>query len=259
MLVTMKQSVLDRAGDRTPAPRRRGRRAGIIIGVIALLGLGATSGGVALGMIPQPFAAAPAPAPSPTTIEPSETPTESSAPVIERPTVTPTPTSTRRPYALDDPSTWTMSGSEVGPIALGGDFAAETDDLQPTYTLDSAANCPNPDVAFFTRGDAPRLVVTRVDGKVDGVQVGLNAPSDTTSGRAPTTAEDAGLGSTVEQLKALYPDLHDAGAYGTDGAFALWSIERGGRFITFELDGDGARVGTVWVGSTEKPPYEFCG
>jgi hypothetical protein len=97
MLVSMKQTVLDRAEDRRPAPRRRGRRAGIAIGVIALLGIGATSGGVALGMIPQPFTvSAPAPAPSPT--EPTMPSTPATAPVRETPDPVPTqtPTSTAR-------------------------------------------------------------------------------------------------------------------------------------------------------------------
>lgn len=92
MLVSMKRTVLTRAAEPRSQPRRRGRRAGIVIGVIAVLGIGATSGGVALGMIPQPFAAAPAPNPSATAVEPSGTPSESSAPVVERPTVTPTAT-----------------------------------------------------------------------------------------------------------------------------------------------------------------------
>jgi hypothetical protein len=98
MLVSMKQTVLDRAEDRRPAPRRRGRRAGIVIGVIALLGIGATSGGVALGMIPQPFTAS---APAPTT-EPSEPVMPSapeSAPVQETPEPAPTPTATPTPVA----------------------------------------------------------------------------------------------------------------------------------------------------------------
>ncbi|MDN4649602.1 hypothetical protein [Curtobacterium sp. PsM8] len=93
MLVSMKQTVLDRAEDRRPAPRRRGRRAGIVIGVIALLGLGATSGGVALGMIPQPFTAS-APAPTPSPSEPVAPSTPESAPVQETPDPVPTPTPT---------------------------------------------------------------------------------------------------------------------------------------------------------------------
>ncbi|PZE80626.1 hypothetical protein DEI91_13885 [Curtobacterium sp. MCBD17_032] len=105
MLVSMKQTVLDRAEDRRPAPRRRGRRAGIAIGVIALLGLGATSGGVALGMIPQPFTAS-APAPSPT--GPAAPSTPAAAPVQEIPdpvhSPTPTPTPTPTPAAATLPS-----------------------------------------------------------------------------------------------------------------------------------------------------------
>ncbi len=95
MLVSMKQNVLARAELDRPAPKRRGRRAGIVIGVIAVLGIGVGSGAVALGMVPQPFTAAPAP--SPTVTEPPETPTKSSAPVISEPTATPTPTSTPTP------------------------------------------------------------------------------------------------------------------------------------------------------------------
>jgi hypothetical protein len=104
MLVTMKQSVLDRAEDRRPAPRRRGRRAGIVIGVIALLGLGATGGGVALGMIPQPFAAAPAPTSTPRTTEPAVPSTPAAAPVQETPDPTPTATPTPTPVVATIPS-----------------------------------------------------------------------------------------------------------------------------------------------------------
>lgn len=99
MLVTMKQTVLDSAADRKPAPRWRGRRAGIAIGVIALLGLGATSGGVALGMIPQPFAAVPAPTTTPGPTEPAAPSTPAAAPVRETPDPVPTATITPTPVA----------------------------------------------------------------------------------------------------------------------------------------------------------------
>ncbi|WP_420365380.1 hypothetical protein AAEP80_17935 [Curtobacterium sp. L3-7] len=89
MLVTMKHNVLARAELDRPAPGRRGHRAGIVIGIIAVLGIGVGSGAVALGMVPQPFTAAPAP--SPTVTEPTQTPTKSSAPVVNEPTTTPTP------------------------------------------------------------------------------------------------------------------------------------------------------------------------
>ncbi|QWS33698.1 hypothetical protein [Curtobacterium aetherium] len=96
MLVSMKQTVLDRAGDPRPAPRRRGRRIGIAVGVVALFGLGATSGAVALGMIPQPFTAA---APTTEPSEPTAPSTPASAPVQEIPDPVPSPTSTPTPTA----------------------------------------------------------------------------------------------------------------------------------------------------------------
>ncbi|WFR67037.1 hypothetical protein P9139_21205 [Curtobacterium flaccumfaciens] len=87
MLVSMKQNVLERA---TPRPKRRGRRAGIAIGIVGVLMLGAAGGGVALGLIPTSLTADPAPTAT-TTPEPTQTETPSGAPVIGRPTPTPPP------------------------------------------------------------------------------------------------------------------------------------------------------------------------
>ncbi|KTR46307.1 hypothetical protein [Curtobacterium oceanosedimentum] len=88
MLVTMKQSVLERA---TPRPKRRRGHTGIVVGVVALLALGTASGAVALTLSHQdrPVAAPvqtqePAPAPSATT--------RTSAPITGRPTPRPVPT-----------------------------------------------------------------------------------------------------------------------------------------------------------------------
>jgi hypothetical protein len=128
MLVTMKQSVLDRAEDRKPAPRRRGRRTGIAIGVIALLGLGATSGGVALGMIPQPFAAAPAPTSTPSPTEPAAPSTPAAAPVQETPDPAPTPSATPSPVAATIPTDCTG----VVPAADAGRFFGDTPLQDPT-------------------------------------------------------------------------------------------------------------------------------
>lgn len=92
MLVSMKQTVLERA---IPRPRRRRRRSGVVVGVVALLALGTATGAVALTLSQQdrPVAAPvqtqePAPAPSATT--------PTSAPI----TATPTPRPTTAPTDL---------------------------------------------------------------------------------------------------------------------------------------------------------------
>ncbi|ROQ41071.1 hypothetical protein EDF46_0438 [Frondihabitans sp. PhB188] len=77
MLVSMKQNVLEGAVAH-PVKRRR-RNWGIALGVIAFLGLGAASGGVALGLVPSPFTAS-APVAPVTSAPPAPSPTATTAP-----------------------------------------------------------------------------------------------------------------------------------------------------------------------------------
>ncbi|WIB76931.1 hypothetical protein DEJ28_14925 [Curtobacterium sp. MCPF17_002] len=257
MLVSMKQNVLERA---TPRPKRRGRRTGIAIGVVGVLLLGVAGGGVALGLIPTAITAEPAPTAT-STAEPTPTETSSGAPVVGRPTptATPAPTSTRPPYSLSDPSTWTISGSEVGPIALGGAVADELDDLDSAYAREVENACPNPNVATFTRTDGPVVTVIETNGVVAAVAIGNDIPSD---GVAPTTAEGLGTGSTMAALREAYADLtfvpSDYGAT-PDSDFPQWTIERNGFHITFVEDASTQRVGLVWISAQAQAPGEFCG
>ncbi len=128
----MKQHVLERAESR---PRRR-RLTGIAIGVVSVLLLGAAVAGVALGLIPTSLTANDPAATSTPEQTASETrPVRPSSDARRRgPTPTSTPTSTRAPYSVADPSTWTISGNEVGPIASGRPIAGELDDLGSAYT-----------------------------------------------------------------------------------------------------------------------------
>lgn len=262
MLVSMKQDVLARAEERHQASRRRGRRAGIVIGVVAVLGIGLASGGVALGMIPQPFAAAPASTPSPT--GPAAPSTPASAPIENTPVVTPTPTPSRPAFALDDPDTWTISPTEVGPLLVGGRTDAEVAPLPALYTKQPENECPASGTSFWDRADSPQLtVVTGAGDSVSGIAVGFTGvTSDAVAG--PTTAAGAGVGTTLDELRALYPGLENIPRYGdqagspTDGPLSLWLVTEDTGTITFQLGDDAEHVTMVWVGS-RLPPYEFCG
>jgi hypothetical protein len=265
MLVTMKQSVLDRAEDRKPAPRRRGRRTGIAIGVIALLGLGATGGGVALGMIPQPFAAAPAPTTTPSPTEPAAPSTPAAAPVQETPdplpTQTPSPTPTKGAFALDDPSTWTISGSEVGPVAIGGELTAETDDLAAAYRLlPKLPGCVVTDTwardgagtvqlgwHSGTSGRTVSLVVLAAEGGA--------TPTEPLPG--PTTAAGIGLGSTFDELRAAYPTMVSVMPE-ISGPGSIWEVSLPDGVLRFQLGTDGEHVNAVFVTTDPNEPIGLC-
>lgn len=267
MLVSMKQHVLERAA---PHPKRRARRTGIAIGVVGVLLLGAAGGGVALGLIPTSITGAPeASATATPEAQPSETP--SGAPVVDEPTLAPAPTqtpaSTRPPYSVTDPSTWTISGDEVGPLALGGDATAETDDLAAAYTADR--QCLNPNVVFWTPRDADQPELTTVrsdDGRLQSVQIGTGAPGEGTDG--PKTASGIGTGSSLEQIRAAYPDVrytepgNDVDAVPSDSPYGGWTTRINGAFVSFRFppQADGAVADSVWISTTDQdPPTEFCG
>jgi len=255
LLVTMKQDVLARA---TPRRGPRRRRSGIAIGVVTALLLGAAGGSVALGLIPGQEDRASAPAATATT-EPMPTRSPDGAPVVDSPsptpTPTPTPTATRPPYASDDPRTWTISGTEVGPVALGGAVTEETDDLTAAFADDS--NCPNPNVSWWTADGRTPIIVLGQNGVVTGIAVGDFSADQP----GPTTAEGLGVGSTLAELRAAYPDLTPV--TGADGQVAsgtpAWTIVRQGHHITFSMRPDTTVTGSVWVSDEAQEPYEFCG
>ncbi|WIE63184.1 hypothetical protein DEI97_008590 [Curtobacterium sp. MCLR17_032] len=197
-------------------------------------------------------ATATATAPTSTSSDTGATPT---------PTTSPTPTASGSPFALSDPDTWTISGDEVGPIALGGSTSAEVDDLRAAYTRDSSGCPASPATSFWHREASPGLIVEDRDGTVTGVEIG--GPQTTaTSVTGPETSAGTGVGSSLAELKAAHPDLAalPSASSGEQAAVpTTWTIDAGSRHITFQLGRDGEHVALVWVGQQAAPPYEFCG
>ncbi|TDN41861.1 hypothetical protein EDF64_11550 [Curtobacterium flaccumfaciens] len=257
MLVGMKQTVLDRAEERRPASRRHGRRAGIVIGVIALLSLGATGGGVALGMIPQPFSGSPAAISTPDPTEPVSPSTPAAAPVENAPVPVPTPTPTKAPFALDDPSTWTISGSEVGPVALGGTTEAESDDLEQAFQLLPAtpSSCTAP--GTWARDGSPTLLIAAENDRVTGVLIGAEGDSARTTTTGPTTAAGIGVGSSSDTLRAAYPSLHERVST-PDNSWSRWDVQLPDGLVSFQLGKGGASVDSIWVSPDQNLPTAVC-
>lgn len=179
LLSAMRGNVESRLHDR-PRPVSVGRRVGIGVAIVALLGLGTASGALALGMIPHPFAAGPVASPTPD----APVPTTSSSPSSARitPTPKPTPFATAGTADPDAPASIpTSCGAAVsasdgarifGDLVRaqyrpGGDGQYYVDPEQP-FKEDASLVCrwspsgspEEPDNLFLEEGTADRTVLT---------------------------------------------------------------------------------------------------
>ena len=171
------------------------------------------------------------------------------------PDATPTPTGGSTPTAdPDDITTWTVSETGMGPIELDAAFD-EAQAAVPAWTVPEACSWTaywnDPDgavTAYFAEDGEQAGGVTTIDvaALTDSV-----APED-----APRTPEGIGLGSTLDEVRAAYPDATEQNATIGD-AMLLRVGEQGTIFFTFPSGSD--VVSAVTVTSRDEPPYEVCG
>jgi hypothetical protein len=210
------------------------------------------SGAVALGIVPQPFAAAPPASPSPTATSeatpapPTQTPT---------PSAVPSTTPSDSPAAPDpaDPSTWLIDFDGIGPITIGGSIAAAEPTVLASYSDATQEACPSIaafDSDQFTRILAPTAQDLDTVLGVHAVEVSGPVPL-----KPPFTAEGIGVGSTSDELRAAYPGIPQTGEYGAGIDYGL--SDGTGRWIVFNVRED--RVSAIGVGTSDRTPTEYCG
>lgn len=174
---------------------------------------------------------------------------------------TPTPTQTPSQAVEDpaDPGTWIIDETGIGPIDVGGDFAATLSALPSGWTNDPV-NCAwsawwnAPDSRFgmtFVRGTETDTAPIREVSVFSTVESSGPIP-------APTTADGFGIGATRAELLAAYPDAQEgAASIGDD----TWVKVGGGgdAHIFFEFRDGSDIVWDVTVTAGTEPSYEVCG
>lgn len=165
------------------------------------------------------------------------------------------------------PGSWQVTGAGVGPVTIGGAVPAVLTDVERLYDQEpNGEPCLAEDISSFTRPGQGALTVMHHGGAVTALLVIRPTGNDPVTAadrdQNPRTPEGMGIGSTLTELRRTYPDLSVVGSYSTDGStdgpFSFWSVERNGRYITFQLDESGQRADSIWVAATPKPPIELC-
>jgi hypothetical protein len=249
LLVTMKTDVIGRVA---AEPRRNPSRRHwtLILAFLALLSIGGVSGAVALGLVPQPFAAAPPTSPSPTTTSEGST-----APLSQTPTPSAVPSTTpsELPAVQDpaDPSTWLITFDGIGPLTVGGSLVEEKPSMLVRYSDTTDDTCPV--AGFSLEGFAD--VIAQIDTDLDTIHSVSAISYIPEPLKAPVTEAGIGVGSTVEELLTAYPNITETGQFFPTTGYGL--SDGAGRWIAFSVMDD--LVTVITVGPSDRTPYEFCG
>ncbi|WP_162893313.1 hypothetical protein [Microbacterium halotolerans] len=143
----------------------------------------------------------------------------------------------------EDPTTWVISAGAVGGVRIGDDFATTLETLPDTWrSVDECTVSWHGEAGFDVTfaAAASGIVEIEVSGEI-------GAPSE-----APRTPEGLGLGSTRDEVRAVYPAAEETAAP-TAGAIELHPEGRTapGATLSFTIGDSGRVVGIVLAGDAE--------
>lgn len=184
-----------------------------------------------------------------------------SATAYATPTVaaTATPASTPTPSSdAADPATWVISFDAIGPLVSGAPLADVPGELGAFKQL----RAPDAECSAFVyvvtdhlnasvraeRGNPSRAAESTVFWK------GSAAPVAADVQRSPRTATGIGIGSSLDQLKAAYPELRVT----QESAVPTYGITDGSRWILFRDLYAGGTVTAIQVGTDTMIANEVC-
>ncbi|QYF74158.1 hypothetical protein [Cryobacterium sp. PAMC25264] len=184
---------------------------------------------------------------------PAASPTPSATPAPATSTPTPTPTPTPTALSLDDPTTWVIGFTGIGPLSVGDNI----DDAAASMTAFTSTvydGCPAV-VAYGRTGFPTVLIPDRLGtGVVEQLVLQGGADFTTLAGASPHTDAGIGIGSTLDDLMTAYPAV----TFQDDPFTAHYALpDDTGNWINFVLSDD--VVKDIIVRASPVVAKEYCG
>jgi hypothetical protein len=187
------------------------------------------------------------------TEQPAARPTASAAPATPASSPAPTPAESAPPLSLDDPASWVIGFTSIGPLSVGDDIAA-TAQLMAAFTSTVYDGCPA--VVAYDRAGSPTVLVPDRLGTGVVEQVVLQGGADFASLAAGSPHTDAGIGigSTLDDIMTAYPTV----TFQDDPFTAHYALpDDNGNWINFVLSAD--VVQDIVVRASPVVAKEYCG
>lgn len=166
------------------------------------------------------------------------------------PTVAPEP----EPDPVDEPSSWIIESSGVGPLALGA-ATAEARSSMTSFTDSTQEACPW--VAAFEKPGYPSIWFPDPSntGTVEQIVIQAWGMAGDVTANSPRTSAGIGIGATEDELLAAHPEVS-----AVQGKYAKHYSLQGedGNWVNFGISGDGV-VDTIVVRATSAIDSEYCG
>lgn len=265
---TMLHDTVQQAGRREPARRRRivlfasvTAAALVLVGGIgyAATTMGSSDPGRGDAGVDPSRTSVPVPSSSE---EPGATtaPTKDSGNVQGAGTASPTPVVPENDPA--DPSTWIIGFDSVGPLTLARPVSEQAS-AQSAYTGESLDDPETGYRCSAWRLTSPDYITLEVaPGSADPTTTSVISIGGSAGDRSdlpgPHTAKGIGVGSTIAELKAAYPDLVVTWSDTRASSLEFSVTDGNGRYIAFKASEDNTTVRYIASNTTGRIGVESC-
>lgn len=161
-------------------------------------------------------------------------------------------------------SAWLVTWAGMGPLTIGGDVTAQTSAIPGFAKSIDEDGCVGYELETKQAGATPDgaqptvTAVARDGGATTALRIRVADASGLDQAVSPTpkTSAGIGLGSTLDALRAAYPDLERSNSVsGGQRAYALG--DGNGRYVDFVVNGDDV-VTAIVVGGDDRVSSDLC-